>query len=188
MAEYEDIAQIVSVISAAFPLTFNPTELTVETYFQMLQDVPADELKAATLHCIGELGRKFGPSVGEIRGMVAELRKLISNTPSSYEAWQEVIEQMQINGGDFGKPVWTHPLVERAVRILGWRNLRLSEDMTADRARFIGAYEQLLTRSTNEEMMLPEVRGYIESKGGVLRLAPASQIKLLADKLGAGRK
>ncbi len=86
------------------------------------------------------------------------------------------------NGGDFGTPVWSHPLVERVVKQLGWRNLRMSEDQTADRARFVQAYEQLLARATTEEMLLPEVRGYIEARGGLL-LAPSDQMRLLSDKL-----
>lgn len=181
MAEFRDIAQIVGVISSAYP-NFNPSEATVEVYYQTLHDLPAEELKMAVLHCISENGRKFAPSIGEIRGTVAELRKAVSNVPSSYQAWQEVLTQMRENGGDYGRPVWSHPLVERVVKQLGWRNLRMSEDQTADRARFVQAYEQLLARAERDDMLLPEVAGYIEARGGIM-LAPSSQMKLLADKM-----
>lgn len=183
MSEPKDIDQIVNMLKVAFP-NWHPEDLrmTKEIYWQTLRDIPGEELKAAVLNCLTEAGRAFAPSIGEIRGAVAKLRKSVSNVPDSYQAWQEVITQMNINGGDYGKPAWSHPLVERVVKQLGWRNLRMSEDQTADRARFIQAYEQLLGRAMSEETMLPEVRGYIESQGGVLLDAPAA-VKQLSERL-----
>jgi hypothetical protein len=181
MADKFDIASILAVIAVAYP-NFAVTEQTTEVYLQILSDIPADELKAATLHCISESGRKFAPSVGELRGAVAELRGMSANLPSSFEAWQEVGKQISINGGDFGNPVWSHPIVQKAVEAIGWRNLRMSEDATADRARFIQCYEQFQQRAQNENLLLPEVRGYIESNGGRF-LAPLDQMKQLADRM-----
>ncbi len=188
MANPKDIDQIINMLEVAFP-NFHPKDMrmTKEVYWQTLQDIPSDELKAAVLHCLTESGRAFAPSIGEIRGAAAELRKASSNVPSSYAAWQEVLTQMRDNGGDYGHPVWSHPLVERVVRQLGWRNLRMSEDQTADRARFVQAYEQLLARATTEEMLLPAVRGYIEARGGLL-LAPSDQMRLLSDKLNVRKE
>lgn len=163
MSTQEEIAQIVAVISAAYP-NFKVSPQTVEVYFQTLQDIPGDELKAATMQSISEAGRSFAPSIGEIRGAVLDIRKRIANVPSSYQAWQEVQKQIRDNGGDFGYPVWSNQIVEVAVNALGWRNLRMSEDQTADRARFLQAYDQLCERNAKEEIALPHVRGYIENK------------------------
>jgi hypothetical protein len=181
MATPNDIQQIINMFLAAFP-NYKPTDMTPEIFFQTLQDIPSEELKVAVLNCLTEAGRAFAPSIGEIRGAVANLRRTAANVPSSYEAWQEVLTQMSINGGDYGTPVWSHPLVERVVRQLGWRNLRMSEDQTADRARFVQAYDQLLNRAMSEETMLPEVKGYIQSQGGQLLDAP-SQVKQLSSRL-----
>lgn len=180
MATSIDIAQVIGIISAAYP-NFNPTELTAEVYYQTLSDIPSEELKAATIHCIAEAGRKFAPSVGELRGAVAELRGMSSNMPSSFQAWQEVLQQVGAVGS-YGTPSFSHPLVKRAVDALGWKNICLSEDATADRARFIQCYEQLRERTQNEEMLIPEVRGFIEANGA-RSLAPSESIHLLADKL-----
>jgi hypothetical protein len=181
MASEIDIAQIIGILSAAFP-NFKPSELTPEVYYQTLGDIPTDELKAAVLHCIGESGRAFAPSVGEIRGAVAELRSFAINVPSSFQAWQEVQKQILENGGDFGNPEWSNPLVEEAVRRMGWRNLRMSEDQTADRARFLQCYEQLVERATKEEMLLPDVRGYLESQRAPM-IEAGSELKRLTSKL-----
>ena len=178
MATEKDIAGIVAQLSAAYP-NWNVTEYTLEIYYQDLKDIPSDELMIAAQHCRSEAGRKFAPSVGELRGAVMELRSYKSNLPSSYQAWEEVQRQIVDNGGDYGKPVWSNSVVARAVKMIGWRNLRMSEDATADRARFIQCYEQLIERVTRDEMLIPEVRGYLEVNGARI-LAPMEQVRQLA--------
>lgn len=185
MASYEDIAKMVAFLVAAYP-NWKMTEFTTEVYFQDLKDIPADELLIGAQHCRSESGRKFAPSTGEIRGAVAELRGLSSNVPSSFQAWQEVLKQFS-DTGYYGTPQWSHPLVEQAVRAMGWRELCMSENQIADRARFIQCYEQLQERVTREEMLIPEVRGYVEANGARL-MAPAESMKLLSDKLNVRKE
>lgn len=181
MATPNDIQQIINMLMAAFP-NFKPNEMTPEVYWQTLQDIPTSELKAAVLHCVTESGRAFAPSVGEIRGAVSVIRQASANVPGPYAAWREVCRAI-VEIGSYGSPVFSSPLIERTVENIGWRNLCLSENQVADRARFVQAYEQLLSRAVAEDMMLPEVRGYIEARGGVLLDAPATQIKQLAERL-----
>jgi hypothetical protein len=181
MATANDIQQIVNMFLAAFP-NFKPTDLTPEIYFQTLQDIPSDELKAAVLHCITQAGRAFAPSIGEIRGAVSDLRRAATNVPSAYDAWQEVGSQI-VSVGSYGAPAFSSPLIERTVRNLGWRNLCMSENQIADRARFVQAYEQILERATKEDIMLPSVKGYIEERGAQLLNAPADQVKQLTARL-----
>lgn len=178
MATKQDIAKLIVLLSAAFP-NWTPNEYTTEVYYQDLQDIPTEELFVAAQHCRSEAGRKFAPSTGEIRGTVSELRKMSSNLPSSFQAWEEVQRNLIENGGDFGTPVWTHVIVEQAVRSIGWRNIRMSENPTADRARFLQAYDQLTERAAKENMLIPDVRGFLESNGA--QLSAPIQIKALAD-------
>lgn len=180
MANPQDIVKLTAMLSAAYP-NWNITEYTNEIYFQDLKDIDAHELFTAAQHCRSEAGRKFSPSVGELRGAVMELRRMTFNVPSAYAAWEEVCKQMRINGGDFGVPVWSSPLVEKAVGFLGWRNLRFSEDATSDRMRFIQAYEQLLARAEKEEMLIPEVKGFIEDRGAKLLNSPLEEMKKLSE-------
>lgn len=180
MADETDILRVLAVLSTAFP-NFKMAENTPEIYFQLLSDIPTDLLKAAVLQCCGEAGRAFAPSIGEIRGAVADIRRAVSGVPSSYQAWQEVMRQMVIVGS-YRQPEFSHQLIAATVRTLGWRNLCLSENQVADRARFIQAYEQLEKRAEQDLMMLPQVRGYIEAHGNQLP-APTDSIKMLAEKL-----
>lgn len=179
MANKKTIAGLVMSLSAAFP-NWKTNAYTVEVYFQDLQDIPDDELMIAAQACRSQAGRQFAPSTGELRGAVAELRRAVVNLPSPMQAWGEVCRQIVENGGDFGKPVWSNPLIEQVVNSMGWRNLRMSEDPTADRARFIQAFERLSERAQAQEMYVPAVRNYIEAKGGHL-LGVGAIAKQLAD-------
>lgn len=180
MASEKDIAMLVTKLSAAFPM-WKPNEYTTEVYYQDLRDIPADELEIAAQHCRSEVGRQFAPSTGELRGAVAELRRLATSAPTSYQAWEEVRCFIRDNS-PYIEPRWSHPLIEKTVRVFGMENLRQSENTPSDRMRFIEAYQQFTETAETEEMLLPEVRGYLETSRGKL-LAPASQIALLADKL-----
>lgn len=180
MTNQTEIAEIISVISAAYP-NFNPSPQTLEVYYQALRDINFDQLKQATMHSITENGRRFAPSVGELRGAVADLRMYIDNIPTSYQAWQEVQEQMQLTGS-YRKPTWTHPSIEKTVNVFGWRKLCLSEDEVSDRMRFIQCYERFFDRDSRERMMLPEVRGYLEVNGTRI-LSPIDQMKQLTNRL-----
>lgn len=180
MATKIDIAQILAVISAAYP-NFSMTEQTVEVYWQVLSDIPTDELKTAVLHSISESGRKFAPSVGELRGAVGELRSLVSRVPSSYEAWQEF--RRFVVASNYS-PEWSHPLVEKAARLIGMREYGQSDvdDEPSWRARFIQCYEQLRERAERENLLVPEVRGYLEVNGAKIE-SPLDQMKRLADRM-----
>jgi len=179
MASEKDIAMLVTKLSAAFP-NWKPNEYTTEVYYQDLRDIPADELEAAAQYCRAQTGRQFAPSTGEIRGAVSELRKLSTSTPTAYQAWEEVRVFIRDNS-PYIEPRWSHPLIDKVVRVFGMENLRQSENTMSDRMRFIECYEQFSQSAEKEEMLIPEVRGYIESTAGKL-LAPMSQIALLADK------
>jgi hypothetical protein len=184
MANRQEIELMIAKLSAAFP-NWKVNAYTIQVYLEDLSDIDSEELDLAVKHCRTQPGRAFAPSTGEIRGAVSELRVMARNIPSSFEAWQEVGRQISINGGDFGKPFWSHPLVQKTVEAIGWRNLRMSEDQTADRARFIQCYEQFQERAGKEDILLPEVRGFIEAKGGRLE-APADQIKRLSEGMRNG--
>ena len=57
-------------------------------------------------------------------------------------------------------PEYSHPLIERAVDVMGYRNLCESDNAVADRAHFFRVYEGLLGRAEEEIRMLPSVREF----------------------------
>lgn len=183
MSDQKDIAKVVAILSAAYP-AWQVNEYTIEVYYQDLRDLPSDLLFAAAAKARTNSGRNmaFAPSTGEIRQAAAEILRSVRGVPSSYQAWQEVVRAM-LEVGSYGTPTWTHPLIGQTVDALGWRNLCMSENAVADRARFIQAFEQLSDRAEVEMMEPPQVRGYIEKASGRELPAPFDQIKQLTARL-----
>lgn len=180
MATKQEIEIIIAKLSAAFP-NWKVTAYTVQVYLEDLQDIDSDTLEAAVRMCRTEPGRAFAPSTGEIRGAVGRLRGLVSNTPSPYEAWMEF---KRFTVASNYSPEWSHSLVEKTARLIGMRDYGQSnvDDEPSWRARFIQCYEQLLEQAQNENMLLPEVRGYLEFNGARLE-SPLDQMKKLTAKM-----
>lgn len=158
MADASDILQVLSVISAAFP-NFQERQNTPEIYLQLLGDLSAQELKAATLACCGEPGRAFAPSVGELRGAVMEIRRQVRGIPSPLEAWGEVRDALAS-----GQEKFTNPMIQKVVDLLGFRYLRMSEEIMADRAHFLKEYERLIHEQMRLDVQLPQVTSYVQGQ------------------------
>lgn len=142
-----------------------------DTYAKILADINPETLQQAIDHLCAE-PREFMPVPGIIRQVAFEFQARAEGVPESYEAWEEV--QKAISAvGSWGKPEFSHPLIEKTVNTIGWMNLCMSENSVADRARFIQAFEQYRDRNEKDRRMLPQVSQHIAK---------------LADKLSADRK
>lgn len=59
---------------------------------------------------------------------------------------------------------FSHPLVLEVATRLGWPDRFWSENIGVDRGRFIKTYEAILEHRTNEAVLLPVVRDYIDER------------------------
>jgi len=124
---------------------------TLRLYWRLLKDVPVESLQQAALRHIAS--SKWFPQIAELRAAAFVLDAPEQQT--AIEAWGEVTAAM--SNTDYycyidhcRVPVFGNPITNRLVDSMGWRNLCHSEDGTADRARFVQAYDQLEARQRNE--------------------------------------
>lgn len=91
MITRDEIKSLISRIIMAFP-NWKPDDMTalVDFWLEMLQDIPANDLRAAIVSLISEPGRQFAPSIGEIRGKVVSISSAAAGLPSALEAWEMV--------------------------------------------------------------------------------------------------
>lgn len=168
-----EVAQVVAMIGAAYP-NFAPTKETVSVYYEMLKDLPLDLLRAATMQTCAEAGRKFAPSVGEIRGAVGDLLRQAQHIPSTLDAWDETcrapIPRDRLyplyRDGEIVKEdeyQWSHPLVKRVARQLGWPRFPDPQNLGVDRAHFFKMYEAELNSTTTHAIQLPEVLALVSN-------------------------
>jgi hypothetical protein len=166
----KDVQAIVQQLVAAYP-NAKVSEQTVVVYLRMLQDIPADELQTVVDQCIAQ--QKFIPTVAEIRDMHRTLTVSL-NRPTAAEAWGEVRRAI-MRVGHIRVPEFDDPLVAEAVKHMGWRELCVSENQVADRARFLQTYEQLSDRREQGDKLLPPARQLAE-RNGMKRLTAVGEL------------
>lgn len=191
MASPKDIAKLIAILSAAYP-NFSPNEFTLEVYLQDLRDIDPEELFEACAVCRAEAGRKFAPSTGEIRGAVAELRRQISGIPTSFEAWEDLLQagngiKKRVTDDNVIETIeykFLHPLVKVVAEQLGWpdRFPGNLDTAMADRAHYFKAYDSALGQYMTKEIMPESVKQYIEVKREARLLAMNDLTKKLEAK------
>lgn len=143
--------KLVTVMVTAFPSTF--ARMTREQqsefmaiYRRMLGDLDYAVANAAFERLLAT--SRFLPTIAEIRDVALAISA--GEAKAGGEAWGSVLRAMtqqgayRVPGEDFE---FRDPVVLECVKSMGWRELCLSENQVADRARFIELYEQLQHRS-----------------------------------------
>jgi len=130
----EAVARAVALLAASYP-TWKPTEDTIEAWLLTMGDLdPGQILKAAAHHIRTS---KFPPTVAEIR-CHAQNRE---DVPTAYEAWENMRRKWLSRSAE----PWCHDAARRATEQMGgfeemsatW----MLDDLVANRARWIAAYE-----------------------------------------------
>jgi hypothetical protein len=149
-----ELTERVGLLVACFPQPPIGDEM-VKAYVRWLADIPLEVLDAVIEQAVAEY--KFLPTIAELREIVLRLSSVSGRRPNAAEAWGDVMAEVR-RVGSYRQPVFSDELVARAVEIIGWRELCLSENGVADRAHFFRVYEQLVRREAEEERLLPEAR------------------------------
>lgn len=230
MANKPEIMEIVNLLKRLpnSPITDRESlDETVKLFLAVLEDLPADMVKAATVQYLSE-GNPFFPSnPGVLRDKAMELQMLAMGIPSPAEAWGKVLTarkykpavfcetgvklRMKADGGDVtGNQYWGavmaytdhvedcsecdnggfhedygSPAVAETVRLLGGRDVILTDNPVADRARFIEAYKEIVAKERMKMGMTPTVARFVEDNRPLLndrRSAFETNERALLDK------
>lgn len=145
--------QVVNILKAAFPHVDFPSD-SAKLYRECILDLPFAATRAGVLNLITEPDRRFMPAIGEIRAAVLEA---VDPLPTPEEAWGEVMNEIH-NTGSYGRPQFSHPAIEKAVRAVDWKNICLSETPGVERAHFLRVYASFRERHQRNQLMLPEAK------------------------------
>lgn len=144
-----EVVELVAVLSASYP-SASLAERTVLVYEQMLEDLDCSAASAAVARLVQT--SKWLPTIAEIRGAAYELAAVPRRLAG--EAWGDVLSEIR-RTGSYGIPRFVDPRTAECVRLMGWRNLCLSENDAADRARFADLYDGLTERAMREGQVSP---------------------------------
>jgi len=186
-----EAARLVAVLLVAYPaqgskLNAQQQTTLAEVFADMLGDFTYAQCNAALRLLVQT--RQFMPTIAEIRSAVLDLER--GPVTAGGDAWGDVLAAMKSKGAhrtpgiDFTFPDVT---TARCVQRLGWRDLCLSENTTADRARFIELYDKLATE-TRREKQAPVLAAAREQRelGESTQQQAGKLIALVAGKLGGG--
>jgi len=142
---------------------------TAALWMKMLEDIPYEVAENALMKVMAT--NRFFPTVAEIREAAA-----LITTPellTHAEAWSEVLKAVRKYGTyDYEKGMASLPdVVRQVVRMIGWREICLSEQPDVIRGQFRMAYEQEVAR-IKERALLPEnvKRFMLQSSGNQLQI------------------
>lgn len=175
-------AKLVAVLVAAFPNQQISTG-TTEVYERMLADLEVGAATAAVQRLIGVA--RFLPSVAEIRE--SALTVVGGERRLGGDAWGDVLEAVG-RFGSYRDPQFADPVTERCVRQLGWREICLSENQVADRARFVQLYDGLAQTHRRDELTraLPAVARHRELREATGPAGLSGSIGRALAQLGKG--
>lgn len=158
-----DTRIILKSLFAAYPNASVTTE-TVAVYVEDLSDIPTDELRAIIKQARSEF--KFLPTIAELKQIHRTLTRDLS-IPTAEAAWEEVRRSF----GRMNRKPWSHPFVEEAVNVIGYRELCLSENQGNDMARFLRIYGNIVERDGQIKRLTPQARQLAERSSGLQPIA-----------------
>ena len=150
-----------------------PNQQAMELWFRELQDIPFTVAEAALRKWVST--QKWSPSIAEIREMTVNVQ--YGEIPDWGEGWEQVMYAIRRYGIYRPKEALDSldPLTRQCVERLGFRELCMSENITADRANFRMCYETLAKRQqTDQQLALPlqkvisqiQTNGLLKLEGG----------------------
>lgn len=140
----KETAQMLAIIGTTFPQVMSGGATTVNVWTAILGDLPSEAVTTATLKLLAT--NKYEPKPAEIReatlSLIHEQQKPTDNVPTVDEAWEEVMKNLN----QYEDHSWSHPLIKKAVKIIGYMNIVASENMGVERGHFFKVYESLRKR------------------------------------------
>lgn len=152
MATKKEVSALITLLEETYHVKDEYSDGAVLVYHKVLEDIPFEVLEAAALEHIAN--SQWFPKPSELRQKAMSYS--IPQIPSALEGWGEVQAEIR-RVGYMGRPQFANPVTARCVESLGWKYLCLSEDLMADRAHFLKAYDQVSSREQRDRVLLPEV-------------------------------
>ena len=150
MAEQKFVVKMLTVLVLAFP-NAKIEKGSIDVYARDLADIPEDVLDLACQECRVTL--RFFPTIAEIRDAAAKLQSGVDSLPPAGEAWRE-FQKMAGDCREMPQDIG-NPVLAQTLTGMGWRYLTTSDNVIADRARFIELYNEYAKRRLHRFVETP---------------------------------
>ena len=137
-----------------------PNDKSMELWFMQLQDIPYEVAEVGLQKWVSL--NKWSPSIADIREMASSISN--GDLPDWSDAWEEVQRSIRRYGSYRALEALESlsPLARQATERIGFVNLCMSENQTADRANFRMIYEAIAERKKKDAQIGEPVKLLIE--------------------------
>lgn len=153
----QEFGKIAAAIKVAYPnFTVLQDNAAKDVWYTMLADIPYSIAQPATLELLSS--NKYPPSIAEFREKCTSYTAM--PTKDYGEAWGNVLMAIR----KFGYMQELEALdsldetTRKCVKMIGYQNLCMSENITADRANFRMIYDNEATRAKNNNQIPLQLR------------------------------
>lgn len=131
--------------------TLLPNDQALDLWYGQLKDLPYEVAEAVLQRWVAT--NKWSPSIADIREAAASIT--LGDAPDWGDAWESVMMAIRRFGmyQEAEALASLDEMTRTAVKRLGFRNICVSDNITADRANFRTIYEQLAERKKRERQM-----------------------------------
>lgn len=156
-----ETVKLLAVISAAYP-NMQVTEATVEIWNELLGDLELNIALTAAKKLI--LESPYPPTIADIRKRAVEVMTPPEDRIDAAEAWGEVQRAIRLYGyyREAEALQSMTPRTAKVVRLMGWREICLSEDLGVVRGQFMKMYQQTLDREQKGRLLPDALRNDIK--------------------------
>lgn len=184
----QDFLKIVSAIKTYYPREKNllPNPQSIELWYQQLKDIDYRVLELAVNKWAST--QKWSPSIADLRETVAEFITQENDTPDNWSnAWERVIKAI----GQFGiyrvdealNYIGEYSQIAReSTERLGFKQICLSDNIAADRARFSEIYKSLSDRQFKKNTLSLDMKNRIDIIKQLLANNDTNNTELLENK------
>lgn len=143
-----------------------PNDKAMELWFEQLQDIPYQVAETGLKKWVSL--NKWSPSIADIREMATSIS--LGDLPDWSEAWSQVQSAIRSYGsyGAVKAMESLPPLTREATKRIGFTNLCMSENPSADRANFRMIYETLAERKKKDAQISAPLRNLISQMSATL--------------------
>lgn len=160
----KEFATLAMALKTYYPReTLLPNDASMELWFNQLKDID---------YTVAEIGlnkwvalNKWSPSIADIREMASQVTNGIA--PDWSEGWNQVLKAIARYGSYNEKEALASmdEITRKAVASIGFKEICMSENLTADRANFRMAYENQAKRQHENNKLSIELRKRLELAG-----------------------
>lgn len=151
--------------------TILPNEQAMELWYMQLKDLPYEVASTALNSWVAT--NKWSPTIADIREKSADLMQ--GERKDWSEGWERVVKCIGAYGYNRQDDALEtmDEITRECVKRLGWMNLCLSENLTADRANFRQMYESISERKRKYDLIPASVQEKIR------QIAPVKETPVL---------